>query len=89
MNREKGEFGGFKEGVEHFNFAIDPELVALTKSIGASMGEVYLELLRSVLVELDKTLSETGGSVRAVSQYLWTRRKFWISIDQSSLRGSA
>ena len=68
MNRKKGEFNDFEEGGESIDFAIDPEAVARAKSIVASMSEEYLEWLRGDLDELDKTLSEARGSVRAVVQ---------------------
>ena len=68
MNREKGEFNDFEEGGESIDFAIDPEAVARAESIVASMSEEYLKWLRGDLDELDKTLSEARGSVRAVDQ---------------------
>ena len=68
MNRKKGEFNDVEEGGESIDFAIDPEAVARAESIVASMSEEYLEWLRGDLDELDKTLSEARGSVRAVDQ---------------------
>lgn len=68
MNRKKGEFDDFEEGGERIDFAIDPEAVTRAESIVASMGEEYLEWLRADLDELDKTLTEARGSVRAVDQ---------------------
>ena len=68
MNWKKGEINDFEEGGESIDFAIDPDAVARAKSIVASMSEEYLEWLRVNLDELDKTLSEAWGSVRAVDQ---------------------
>jgi chemotaxis protein histidine kinase CheA len=68
MNRKKGEFDDFDEGGERIDFVIDPEAVTRAESIVASMSEEYLDWLRADLDELDGTLSEARGSVRAVDQ---------------------
>ena len=68
MNRKKSEFNDFEEGGESIDFAINPEAVARAECTVTSMSEEYLEWVRGDLDELDKTLREARGSVRAVDQ---------------------
>ena len=66
MTQKKDGLSELTGETERFDLTIDTEAVARAESIIAALGDEYLEWLRGDLGQLDTSLSQARGSVRAV-----------------------